>query len=342
MFRRAIKQLLAGLIYYLGLRRLILALRSGQRSRPLILMYHSVLPAADPRCQLLQPGLMVTPEHFEKQMKFLSERYQATKLDDLEFVREEASEMSSKQFAITFDDGWRDNYEFAMSILTQLKIPATVFLSTDFIGSLSPFWFVRAKFLIDRLEQKTIIEILKQNDLFSNEKTELAYHTADFDRFAEFLKQIKPPLTEALLDQLSSAVDDSLPVTRWVIDYTEAREMTIHGFSFGSHGQSHSVLTELELEEVARELNESRRVISEELNLKVDLLAYPNGNCNPDIKRLAREAGYRLAFVANRTNETEGHDLMALPRVAIHGGVSKGVAGGFSKALFACHLDGLL
>ena len=45
--------------------------------------------------------------------------------------------------AVTFDDGYRDNYENAFPVLQRYGIPATIFLTTGNIDSKEPLWFER-------------------------------------------------------------------------------------------------------------------------------------------------------------------------------------------------------
>ena len=93
------------------------------RSVP-ILTYHHVNP---------MPGEMitVTPDHFEQQMAFLlRERYRSLFIDELLDWMGGRMVLNQKAVVLTFDDGYRDNYRFAFSILKEYGMKATVFLVT--------------------------------------------------------------------------------------------------------------------------------------------------------------------------------------------------------------------
>lgn len=92
-----------------------------------ILMYHYM--GGD------RGSLTVSPESFERQMKYLRDHdYQVISLD--EFVE---GKMAGKDFphntvVITFDDGIEDNYTEAFPILKKYQIPATIFVITGLVG----------------------------------------------------------------------------------------------------------------------------------------------------------------------------------------------------------------
>lgn len=90
----------------------------------MILLYH--------RCAVLETDpqlLAVTPENFANQVKWLKERYPVLRFDEpWELVREPS-------IVLTFDDGYWDNYAYAVPILERLHVPATIFVSTERIGT---------------------------------------------------------------------------------------------------------------------------------------------------------------------------------------------------------------
>jgi peptidoglycan/xylan/chitin deacetylase (PgdA/CDA1 family) len=106
-----------------------------RRPGPVILMYHRVAKvAADPW------DIAVTPENFDRQMAVL--KATRTPLPMSDFARRLADEtLPQDAVAITFDDGYVDNLTAAKPILEAHGVPATVFLATDWIGSVFEFWW---------------------------------------------------------------------------------------------------------------------------------------------------------------------------------------------------------
>jgi len=93
-----------------------------------VLMYHHVLS----KDSFIASGI----ENFEKQMKFVSENYKT--LTSKEFEKYKKGDKSfDKSVMITFDDGWRDNLEFAYPILKKYNLKATLFIITGWIDEAS-------------------------------------------------------------------------------------------------------------------------------------------------------------------------------------------------------------
>ena len=93
-----------------------------------VLMYHSVAPSVEPG------GLLtVSVDSFERQMRFLREHRTPVTLEAAA-ASILAKSRTMGAVAVTFDDGYEDNYLYAFPILQKYRIPATVFLITSWVG----------------------------------------------------------------------------------------------------------------------------------------------------------------------------------------------------------------
>jgi peptidoglycan/xylan/chitin deacetylase (PgdA/CDA1 family) len=104
------------------------------RDSALVLMYHRVVSDAS-KAKSLEPGMYVTAATFEKQIRVLAEQYTLQTMDGIGEWLSGTFLGSRPVCAITFDDGWRDNYDVAFPILERFHAPATVFLITGSIGA---------------------------------------------------------------------------------------------------------------------------------------------------------------------------------------------------------------
>jgi len=93
-----------------------------------ILAYHSVAYKED--------SPFVVPENFIKQMEYIKKKgYEVITLDELVESIKNKKRLKRNKVVITFDDGYKNNFEYAYPILKKFGFPATIFLATNYIGN---------------------------------------------------------------------------------------------------------------------------------------------------------------------------------------------------------------
>jgi len=111
--------------------------RSG--NSPGILMYHRIAPNVP---GVPKPSFNVTPTRFRRQISgLLAQGFNIWPLRKLIDHRHCGEAVPLRTVAITFDDGFETVYSQAWPVLRDLKVPATVFVSTAYLDSASPFPF---------------------------------------------------------------------------------------------------------------------------------------------------------------------------------------------------------
>jgi peptidoglycan/xylan/chitin deacetylase (PgdA/CDA1 family) len=111
-------------------------LRGERAARLVVFVYHRVN-------DVLRDSLTVGIRQFESHIRYLAEHYEIVRLEDA--VSSHARSIAGPVVAITFDDGYRDNYERAAPILKKHGVHATFFVTTDHIAENLPFEHDRRK-----------------------------------------------------------------------------------------------------------------------------------------------------------------------------------------------------
>jgi peptidoglycan/xylan/chitin deacetylase (PgdA/CDA1 family) len=321
----------------------------ARRGTPLILTYHRVLEKCDAALDYAQPGLVVTAPMFERHLVFLKQHFDIVPLSAL--LRDDAARPSDRRprCVITFDDGWRDNYDLAFPILRQHGIPAIIFLTTDFVGTARAFWHTELIALL--LSGELSAAVHRGPSLAAYPKPvreELARCTgvagpagsADTDALVEAVKaNCDETEIEDLIKTLTAAARLPRPLLagrRFFLDWDQVREMAATGIEIGSHGCSHRIMTQLSTADVRDELVRSKAEIETRIGRPVMHFAFPNEDANPALTELASRAGYRTVCVGAGV-EVASDSVLALRRVTMHEGV--GVDGlTYDKSLVALSL----
>lgn len=134
------------------------------------------------------PTINVTPRRLRSQLAGLLDRgFEAWPLQRVLAATKNAEAIPAHVFVVTFDDGYENNLLEAVPILTELRIPATLFLATAYLDSPHPFpfdnWSYAGSKRVPAASWRPLTTA-QCHELQANELIELAAHTHTHNAFA--------------------------------------------------------------------------------------------------------------------------------------------------------------
>ena len=250
------------------------------RSRAIILMYHRIASIEhDPW------SLCVSAQHFAEHLDVLR-KYRTARLDQLQTGRWAMGRGLS--IAITFDDGYADNFYTALPLLKRYGTPATFFIATGYIDSPEEFWW-------DELERIVYAQSVPADG--SRDELHLSLyrtlqplsHEARQDR----LKQMRREASQASVARPSHRI-----LTSGELAALAAQELV----EIGSHTVTHPLLSALPPKEQLAELALSKQHLEAVLGREISSVSYPyggTGHYSPSTVRAASQCGFKRACTTN-------------------------------------------
>ena len=340
-----VKRTVAQVLYALGLLQLRQAI--ALRNRAVVLMYHRVLTPEERRTAASHPALVVERDTFARQMALLKKRFVVLSAAEFADHIEHRRPFPSSSCIVTFDDGWRDNYDNALPILSGLSIPSLIFLPMNFIGRRRVFWqealvqlLLRAVGLVRQEPgRRAALEALLTPAGLAGVLDESGSNpTTTIIGAVSAQKALTRETIERVVAELAKNVGvrmEDLAETDGFIDWTQVQSMARQGVTFGGHGVDHLLLTQVSDAQADAEIEGSKIALDERLREPTPTFSYPNGYCTPRVAAKVRSVGYRLAFIAQGGPVTCTDDPWTLRRVNIHESVTD------TDALFLARLIGL-
>ena len=299
----------------------------------LILTFHRVLPA-DLRAEYPLPGLAVTPEHLRWILASLLPCFENMAVSGA--VRKHREGSNTKPLlAVSFDDGQWDNLEHAAPVLSELGVPATFYLPTDFIGGPRLLWHDYAAFAWQRIREQGIGQAP-----VTELGTSRTIQSDTAGGFLEALKQLSPSRRESLVKQLDEAAESRPPAWARLMDWNEVERLEAQGHEIASHGCTHALLPQLDAEGQGRELEGSMRVIEQFLGKAPASFCYPNGSFDERTPQLAEEVGYENAVTTRWGINTRNVSPFKLFRCDMDADRLLDRRGGLSSSRLAMRVSG--
>ena len=312
-----------------------LTLRRHLDPPALILIYHRVTElSSDPW------SLAITPAHLAEQLRTIRAFADPLPLQRLWQLASERR-LPPRAVAVTFDDGYADNLLYAKPILERFEVPATFFVSTDYLEQQREFWW-------DELEDLALYRPLPQTMVLSaggraveyvcgdgpvSESTgaswkvtradDLSPRHALFRSFWDQAHRMCDTDREELLRELRQAagVERTTRTSHRPMTEKELLELAHTDLiDIGGHTASHPALAGLPSCQQADEISQGKERLEEILGRPVKSFAYPIGrrmDYTDETVALVRQAGFTLACVNIPGVVERDTDPFRLPRIRV-------------------------
>ncbi len=286
--------------------------------RALILLYHRVAELSS------DPQLMsVTPQHFAKHLEHIRRHYYPVSLSELGRSLS-AKHVPHRAVVLTFDDGYADNLWNAKPLLEHYDIPATVFVTTGYVGQKREFWWDELERLLllpsklpDSIELAINVQVhswqledsekpLDIGSQFGNrwDVTMGICPTPRHKAYKELHRLLTPLDDEArrsVLVELArcAGVPSQVRPHNLALSTDELKLLAKDGLvEIGSHTITHPVLSAQPREVQQKEICESKRDLENIIGLPVLSFCFPYGNresVGMEAIQTVQKAGFKLA-----------------------------------------------
>lgn len=281
-----------------------------------ILMYHRVLK--DSSGAICDPAMFVTAQTFESHIQELSRFFEFVPIESI--IENKANK---RRCAVTFDDGWKDNYDFAFPVIKKYGITATVFMPVRMIGQDKRFWFQSLWELYREAEQHNGgAEFINHFIGIVPSWRPKGLKAEDADALISGLKHLPADELDGIIEDARARLSLSPLQARDTLNWDEAREMGLHGIAFGSHGLDHRILTRTDSETKKAEVFDSLRILKHSGVRVSDFFSYPNGEYDEESASLVKEAGYIGAVTTALGCNLPGENPFTLKRIGMHEHIS--------------------
>jgi peptidoglycan/xylan/chitin deacetylase (PgdA/CDA1 family) len=302
-----------------------LILRHRSRRRLAVLGYHRILPPPGNDYPLNEAVISASPEEFARELKYLRANFDVISIAELLRGFENPSLLPPRPAVITFDDGYEDNYTYALPLLREAGLPACFFICTGLIGTGRMAWQEQWVCCLKRSRAKRIESPFGTDD--PPYELDAVNLSAARSRFRRNVLRLPWSQVRAVLERLREATgvhpEDYL-TSPLFMSWDAVRQMAAAGMDIGGHTRTHVPLSRVNDQVLRDEVAGCFNDITRELGRPPQAFAYPFGS--PDVMsekadEMIAASGFGVCFSFVHGYSPRGGDTRRrLPRIhAVNG-----------------------
>lgn len=282
------------------------------------MIYNFLFHRVNPERDLLWDPMDV--KLFDKCIKYISENFEVELFEDL-FQKESYLNSQGKIATIMFDDGYKDNFIYALPILEKYNCKASFYVVTNCIEENIPTW----THILEHIFQTTNISNVEFNFNFLPKfLSEFSIKTKK-ERI-HFATKLKPALKNVTHEQrtlVMNYIQNSfydVEIPKIMMSWEDLRSLKNKGHYIGSHTQTHAMLGTInDISVIKSELVKSRDKIYEKLGHLPKSISYPVGSFNEMSIKISKEVGYQIGLaVKQNTHNPLSENIFEVSRIELY------------------------
>ncbi|WAC03780.1 polysaccharide deacetylase family protein [Lacinutrix neustonica] len=279
-------------LFKLGFGKILLKNRYGER----LLLFHGIDTKGDTRYN----SRFISKLFFEALIKHIVTHYNVVSLDDYYLKKFKKDTLN---IALTFDDGYLNNYTYAVPILEKYKVPACFYITT--VHENTPYLWTDFIDLVSYYTKKE--KVVFKGDLYEkNAKNEFICHGVSLKNVAKRMPYKSIKLIYKIFENDWKNLPPKHHETYWrLMNAEQIRYIANHPlFTIGAHGETHASLIDIPLEAAKHEISNSKKQLETICRQPITEFAFPFGFYNHEIANYCEEIGFeRLLLVDYNTKE---------------------------------------
>src|SRR4051812_48974382 len=304
------RRLLTGL---LAAEPLLRRARRRSSSGVTVLMYHEVLGDED----AIEAWTALRVSELRRQIDYLKSVVDIVSIDEA-LTRGAAVRPA---VVLTFDDGGAGNHRHLLPVVTEARVPVTVFVATGHVASGQPYWFDRVMNALQVVEPVTLDMREVGLNVYAVGPPSGANNWAQIQRVLVDIKAAGVERNDELagvVEQRARAAGGAPRAPLQPMTKEQVRELAAcPHVTIGAHSHAHSLLTQMSGADTTADVATSRRLLQQWTHQLEEHFAYPSGEYDARVRDNVIACGFRTAVTTEKRLWRSGCDPFAIPRMSV-------------------------
>lgn len=294
------------MLFKLGFGKYLLKNKYGER----IIVFHGIDQKGETRFN----SRFVSKVYFENFIQYITTHFNVISLDDFYAKKFKKNTLN---IALTFDDGYANNYEYAIPILKQYNVPASFYV-TSIHEETNHLWADYVDLVSFYTNKKTITFNGKQ--FVKNKKNEFISNGHSLKSILKTLPYEKIKVIYTIFEEEWTEIQKKSLNDYWqLMSFNQIDEINKNKlFTIGAHGSTHSNLIRIPIQEAKNEILQSKSILEKICNQKIDVFAFPFGYYTTELIEYCLEIGYKKVLLVDYYNIDEKNDAFTQNRFVIN------------------------